>query len=486
MNCDRINACASNRESQFMQEKTDPIPAETKKAEKTVYICNLSEDVWPFIEAISDDHARALEIDENANLSDRDLFTNSEESDLVFISPKPINEAFVQYYKNLFGIRKLEMLSPRIHSGETCRDVYEDKELFEKLIEFANHVKKLTLLSYATSEQFLTLVKKLRDRGITVYTPESPEEEDAWTVNFFGSKSGIRQLAQQSVAEEPDFLMGDGLICVNIIDAAKIAAKKYIKEEGVVIKTNKGHSGAGVLILRPGELPDDYKECERAIYDILKKDAYWDKFPIVIESLINVNYAVGGGFPNVEFKISKSGRIDYLYYCGLRVSKNGVFQGVEMNEDVMNDRLMTRIIDMGFFIGEQYASNGYRGYYDVDLVAAKNGDLYVSESNTRRTGGSHVYKTALKLIGKEFLIESYVLSDNSWKFPKGVTPNFEELLEKLDPVLFDKKTKEGMVIASANLLKQGQLSYIIFGENKKRALEIETKAHRILNKAWTK
>ena len=468
------------KESKIMSKKDEPIPADKKKAEKTVYICNLSEDVWPFIQAISDDHERALEIDENANLADRDLFTTSEESDLVFISPKPIHEGFVKYYKNLFGIRKLELFTPRVHSGETCRDVYEDKELFEKLIDFANHVKKLTLISYSTSEQFLTLVNKLKKRGITVYTPEAPEEEDAWTVNFFGSKSGIRQLAQQSVAEEPDFIMSDGLICVNIIDAAKIAAKKYIKEGGVVIKTNKGHSGAGVLILRPGELSTEYKICEKEIYKILKKDAYWDKFPIVIESLVNVNFAVGGGFPNVEFKINKNGRIDYLYYCGLRVTKDGVFQGVEINEDVMNDRLMTRIIDMGFFIGEKYASNGYRGYYDVDLVAAKNGDLCVSESNTRRTGGSHVYKTALKLIGKDFLDDSYILSNNAWKLPKGITPTFEELMEKLSPVLFNKKTKEGVVIASANLLKQGQLAYIVFGRDEKHALEIEEKAQKIL------
>ena len=463
-----------------MLEKDDPIPAEKKKAEKTVYICNLSEDVWPFIEAISDDRKRAIEIEENANLADRDLFTTSEESDLVFISPKAIDENFVEYYKNLSGIRKLEILTPKHHSGETSRDVYEDKELFEKLINFANHAKKLTLISYATSDQFLTLVSKLRERGIAVYTPEAPEEEDAWTVNFYGSKSGIRQLAQQSVAEEPDFLMGDGLICVGIADAARIAAKKYIKEEGVVIKTNKGHSGAGVLILRVGELPVEYNACKKAIYEILKQDAYWDKFPIVIESLINVNYAVGGGFPNVEFKISKSGRIDYLYYCGLRVSKDGVFQGVEMNEDVMNDRLMTRIIDMGFFIGEKYAASGYRGYYDVDLAAAKNGNIYVSESNVRRTGGSHVYKTALKLIGKDFLNDSYVLSDNSWKLPKDVKPSFTELMNKLEPVLFNKKTKEGLVVASANLLKQSQLAYIIFGKNEKHALEIESKAQRIL------
>lgn len=463
-----------------MSEQDEPIPAVPKKAAKTVYICNLSEDVWPFIEAITDEEKKRLEIEENANLADRDLFTNSEESDLVFISPKPLQEDFIAYYKQLFGIRKLENLVPKHHTGEICRDICQDQELFAQLVEQANHVKKLTLLSYSTTPQFLTLVKKLRQQGITVYTPESPEEEDAWTVNFYGSKSGIRQLAQQSVAEEPDFLMSDGLICVTAVDAAKIAAKKYIKENGVVLKTNKGHSGAGVLIFRPGDLPTDYKACEQAILRILQQDAYWDKFPIVIEGLINVNTAVGGGFPNVEFKINKSGRIDFLYYCGLRVTKDGVFQGVEINEDVMNDRLTARIIDMGFFIGEQYAANGYRGYYDVDLVAAKNGKLYVSESNTRRTGGTHVYKTAYKLIGKDFLKDSYVLSDNTWQLPRGVRPSLAELLTHLQPVLFDKKSQEGMVVASANLLAQGQLAYIIFGHNEKHALEIEGQAHQLL------
>ena len=114
------------------------------------------------------------------------------------------------------------------------------------------------------------------------------------------------------------------------------------------------------------------------------------------------------------------------------------------------------------------------------MVAAKNGDLYVSESNTRRTGGSHVYKTALKLIGKDFLDYSYILSNNAWKLPKGITLTFEELIEKLGPVLFNKKTKEGVVIASANLLKQGQLAYIVFGRDEKHALAIEEKAQKIL------
>ena len=396
-----------------MSQNPPEEPLSNKKYERVVYVSNLSEDVWPFIQAITNNTERAHEIEENANLADRELFAVSDETDLIFITPKPFQPDFLEYYRELMGVRKLEVLSPRQHSGLTSEDVVQDTELFEKIVEFANGVKKLTLLSYSTSFQFLNLVAKLRDRGITVYTPETPEQEDAWTVNFYGSKSGIRQLGQKSVAEEPDFMMADGLVCAGIIDAARIAAKKYLKEDGVVIKTNKGHSGAGVLIFREGELPNEYHACEAAILEVLKKDEYWDRFPIVIEDLINVNLAVGGGFPNVEFKVRKSGEVEVLYFCGLRVDKNGVFHGVEMHEDVLSDRVEARVTDMGFFVGEQYARDGYRGYYDVDLVAAKNGDIYVSESNTRRTGGTHAYKTALKLIGRDFMSDSYTLSDNN-------------------------------------------------------------------------
>lgn len=459
------------------QASDDPL---SKKHEKVVYLFNLSEDVWPFIQAISDQAERTHEIEENANLADRELFSVSDETDVLFISPKKIEDAFLDYYKDLVGVKKIDFLVPAHHSGLLSEDVLADKVIFNRIIEAANSAKKLTLLSYSTSFQFLNLAKALRAKGVTVYTPEAPEEQDAWTVNFYGSKSGIRQLGQQSVADEPDFVMADGLICVNVIDAAKIAARKYLKEDGVVIKTNKGHAGAGVLIFRENELPQEYHACEAAILRVLQRDAYWDRFPIVIESLINVSTAVGGGFPNVEFKIRKSGEIEFLYFCGLRVTKEGVFQGVEMNDDVLNDRIEARVVDMGFYIGEQYASEGYRGYYDVDLVAAKNGEIYVSESNTRRTGGTHVYKTALKLIGKDFMTDSYVFSDNNYKLPGGIRPSFTQVLEVLKSVLYSKKTKEGVVVCSANLLNQGALAYIVFGKTEKRSLAIESKMLELL------
>ncbi len=429
---------------------------------------------------MSDPHERQFEIDWNANLAERDLLSIAEENDAIFISPRPIKDSFLTYYQQVFGQKHIQILVPKTHTGEICEDIINDNELIDELIKAANSVKKLTLISYSTSPQFLHLVSKLQKKDITVYTPESPEVPSAWTVNFYGSKSGIRQLAQKSGAIEPDFKIADGLICSSTYDAAMIAAHKYIKEDGVVIKTNKGHSGAGVLLLRPGDLPKEYEACEQAIHAMLKKDKYWEEFPIVIEDLLNVNPSIGGGFPNVEFKIQKSGKIELLYYCAMRVDKNGVYKGQEMHTSVIPERLAARIIDTGFFIGEQYAAAGYRGYFDVDFVAAKNGEIYVTESNARRTGGTHMYKTAVNLIGKEFMTDSYTLSNNDYSLSKGKKPSFESILRVLSPVLFDKKTKEGVVLASSNLLEQGKFAYIIFGKNEKRSLEIEAEMEHLL------
>lgn len=452
----------------------------SKSVTGTVYIFNMSEDVWPFISAMSDKKAQQNEIEENADLGDRDLFSFCGEENMLFIMPRPVDAEFFEYYETLFGKKNFRVLVPKEHSGVICEDIVNDTALFEEMVKAANGVKRLTIKSYTTSQSLLDLVRRLRERGLTVFTPDAPEEEDAWTVNFYGSKSGIRQLSQQSRATEPDLIMADGIVVSGILDASRIAANKYIREHGVVIKTNKGHSGAGVLLLREGELPTDYASCQKKILSLLKQDAYWKLFPIVIESFISVNAAVAGGSPSVEFQILKNGHVEFLYYGGMRVTRDGVFSGMEINNEVISDQAAARMIDTGFFIGEQYRANGYRGFFDVDFVAAKNGQLYVTESNVRRTGGTHVFATAEKLFGKDFMYLTFVLSNNSYELPKEKEYTFSSILKTLQPILFNKQTREGLVVISENLLSYKRLGYIIFGHTEKRALELEASMESLL------
>lgn len=451
-----------------------------KKKERVVRIFNLSEDVWPFIEAYGDKSLQAWEIKENANLSDKDLFSMSENSAFTFITAKPLDPLFVEYYKKLCNVKEVEVLVPKKHTGLLCQDILNDRTLMKRLLEIGITYKRLDITAYSTSSYLLDLVRELRNVGISVRTSEAPKRSNAWTVNFYGSKSGIRQLTQISGSLRADLKMPNGVVSSGVVDSARIAANKYVHEGGVVIKTNKGHSGAGVLIFRKGDLPKKFSDCEKKIVEILNKDFYWEKFPIVVESLVIPNTKIGGGFPNAEFFIRKDSEVEFLYACGMRVDKDGVFGGVEIGEDVLPKRVASRITDIGYLIGEQFSKDGYRGYFDVDFIAAKNGDVFVSESNVRVTGGTHVYETGKELVGKSFAKKRFVLSNNMYNLGQDKKLTFENLQKMMEPILFSKKTKQGLVICSSNLLADGYLSYIIFGKNKKKAVAIEEEMKNIL------
>lgn len=444
-----------------------------KKHTVIVYIFNMSEDVWPFISAMSNS-SRSNEIVENSYLGDLRLFQFAgEDTDVIYITSQGVSASFLSYFHSLFPKTRISVLTTSQHSGAICDDILHDPSIMSALIEAANSTKRLTVTSYSASQQFFSLVRALRDQGLTITTPEAPDEEDAWSVNFYGSKSGIRQLAQQSGHDEPDFQMADGVICFGTEDASKIAAIRYVKEGGVVIKTNKGHSGMGVELFRPGDLPNEFHACREKISSLLEKDIYWKQFPIIIEKLIPIATTIAGGNPNVEFKINRNGHIDFLYHCGVLVSKDGVFHGIEIGEDIMPERIAARIKDTGFYIAEKYASVGYRGYFDVDYVAGKNGEVYVAESNVRSTGGTFVYHTAKALFGDNFMYDTYLFSNNGYDLPHGKRLTFPDLVSKLSPVLYDPVKKEGIVLTSENLLRMQKVAFILFAQNKKRAYEIE-------------
>lgn len=451
-----------------------------KRRERVVRIFNLSEDVWPFIEAYGDKKLQKWEINENANLTDKDLFSMAEEFEFTFITPKPLDPFFVEYYQKLCQVRDLEILVPENHTGLLCRDTLNDKKVMRRLWKLGREYQRLNITAYSTTSYFLNLVEKLRSKGVVVRTSEAPGQASTWTVDFYGSKSGIRQLTQINGAIRADLKMPDGVVSSGVIDTAGIAANKYIKEGGVVIKTNKGHSGAGVLIFREGDLPKTFDECEKKIAQILRRNAYWERFPIVVESLVSPDSRIGGGFPNAEFFIRQDGEVEFLYFCGMRIDQNGVFGGVEIGEGVLPKRVASRVTDIGYLIGEQFSHDGYRGYYDVDFIAAKGGTVFVSESNVRVTGGTHVYEAGKELVGRGFTKKGFVLSNNMYPMPTKKVFSFAKLHKLMAPILFSRKSKEGLVICSSNLLADGYLSYIIFGKNKKRAEALETEMKKLL------
>lgn len=459
-------------------KNTDDKPG-GRKSELYVYVYNMTEDEWSFIEAVTMRPKQNHFIADCENAADAYYLSTATESDSVYISPKPISQEFQNYAKKLFHFKTLKVITPKNITHLVCDDLLRDSKAFGEFVSTCLEYEKVTVVSYATTPQFYSLLDALKREGVSYSAPETPEINASWTVNFFGSKSGIRQLAQRSLIAEPDFVMPNGLICVGRYDAARIAADKYIKEKGVVLKTNKGSGGNGVLIFRENDLPFDFEACEKKILSHMNSDRYWDFFPIIIESLISINNDQNLS-PNVEFKIHKNGRIEFLYICSCKVTSSGIFYGIDISDDIMPDRLSAQVIDMGYYIAEQYAAAGYRGHFDVDMMMAKNGEVFVCESNCRNTGGTDTYRIAKKLIGKDFMDDAYVLSRSRYELGNHVNWSLDLVLDKIDPIIYQSRKKEGVIINSENSLFDGSLIYTIIGKSKKSAYNLERRMKDLL------
>ena len=169
-----------------------------------------------------------------------------------------------------------------------------------------------------------------------------------------------------------------------------------------------------------------------------------------------------------------------LYYCVMMVTGEGKYYGLDINEDVINERTAARIIDTGYYIAEKYAEAGYRGHFDIDMIASNNKHLYVCESNTRNTGGTDIYKLVYDLYGEDFFSDVYVLNRNNYKFNNQESISLKKLIEIVQPILYDKKKKEGLILSSASPLEYNQMLYTILGKNKKRAYDIQEQLYQLL------
>jgi hypothetical protein len=164
----------------------------------------------------------------------------------------------------------------------------------------------------------------------------------------------------------------------------------------------------------------------------------------------------------------------------MRVSREGVFKGIEIHRNVLPENVRAQLLTYGETIGKTYAAAGYRGYFEVDCVYTKDKRLLITESNVRRTGGTHVYHTAKRLVGPDFMDQAYILSNNAYPLAAARELTFQDVYNKLQPILFSPETKDGLVIASINGLKYNTFAYIIIGHDKETAYKIEAEMERLL------
>lgn len=437
------------------------------------YIFNLSEDVWPFIAALPAS-AREAEIQENAWLSDREFIgLRAEQAGqaVQMLTPHQPPSEFSNFLDSLIpGIT--ESIVPEVHSGQISLDALNNETVLNKLAESA------TISAYCPSTAVYRLVSKLSDRGAAPVLADLPSPSSWEQVSAFSSKDGFRKLIES--LNLPNLTLSPGEVFDDFETAVEAAAGRPAGR-GVVLKTQKGHSGMGVAIFTPNKLNGDASARSQQIrQQLLKDNGFWAKFPIVVEDYIEPDTTVGGGVPNVEGYIDAQGKVKISYFCGMRVLPSGTFAGVEISTNIFSPELTNRLIQIGETVGQVYADHGYRGYFDVDMMAGKDGQLYLAESNIRRTGGTYAYHVARHFYGTDFAEHHYVLTNMMTLQPGDYT--WSSIMEQNQDLFFKPGGEIGLIPTTPSLLNQGQFGYMVLAENREQAYQIETAFQRNLAK----
>ncbi len=433
---------------------------------KSIFFGNLAEVALPLVARMKRSR-RQEEVVEDHGLCDRFLFSASDNR--LLVTPFPISKEFFADATKLLDFKNVVNVWPAKVGESLCRAVLQDKKLLELVVAVIRDNPGIAVHSYVGSVEFRDLLRYLRNLDLAFVAPEVPADDDIWTTAFFDSKAGFRQAVAQMDADFPEMPVGS--VCGRAEEVIHWAKYLFQKGAGCVLKTNHGLAGAGLVILRRDEI--DIEKLPEVIADILRGESYWRKDPIVVEEYIPPDKTVCGGAPNIELRTS-DGKVEPLYLCGMRVTDAGSFRGVEIGKGAVPQEV-ARVITAG---GEQFGKfllvAGYRGFFEIDWVAGQDKKLYPIEANLRRTGGTHVFETAKRLLGADFLLHYYIVANNLAPAPRFKNQNYARVKKQLAPWLYPiAGKKEGVILTVINLLPTGRLGYLVIGPDRSRVVEIE-------------
>lgn len=440
----------------------------------SIFIANLAEIAKPLTDLMHKKRGDD-EIFEDHAICDRFIFANQDNR--VLITPFPIENSFFDYAKKLLRFKNVVNLYPKKLSYSLSKSILSDKNLLNKLIAIIGINPGIEIVSYAATPEFIELVNYLRNKALKFDTPEIPQENESWTSYFFDSKAGFRQINPQLGQDFPS--MPEGVICSSQ-NEIKGWAQYFIKKSGgCVLKTNRGLAGAGLQIIKESDLK---KSNLIAFIDkLLASEPYWTKEITIVEEFIEPDMNICGGAPNIELTI-KNGKLKPLYVCGMRMTKEGVFKGVEIGKGAVPAKLTKDLIKHGVKFGKYLKKFAYQGYFEIDWVIAKKNKIYPIEANLRRTGGTHVFELAQQLLENDFLHKYYIVANNIVDAPNFSNNNFLEVQKKTSDFLYPMNNKkEGIIITVMNYLKKGKFGYVAIGKNSARVHDIENKFLELIN-----
>lgn len=432
---------------------------------KTIFLANTAEAFMTLLEKGARSKQGLHRIRHELTLSQRAFFWGGDGK--CVITPYPIPQALFRHNAEVCGYRNVENVSPRKPSVALSKSLRRDSSLWRRVFMRTEANTPTVLSPYAFTNNFMSLARMLQRRNSQIEVEGMPVKHSFWTVNYLDSKIGFRMEMQQMTAECEFLRVPEGFVAGSIREATDIVAWQWSNGRSSVVKVNLGESGWGLWFCHADKYRSE--ELVRAAFrEVLDSDSVWESLPFIIEELIEAGPA---GSPSVEFFVGEDGPA-VTYHCNQVVDAAGAFSGVQIGKDAVAPGLKSAMERVAMAVGTRYHSLGYRGFCDIDFVVGKDHNLYVVETNPRRTGGTHVYDLAKHLFGETWEEEVYLLSsDEFWYGDRHLSAQglLERIRELLYPIMHERR---GIIVTSLNPWEP-VMGYVAIGRDLKEGRELQ-------------
>ncbi len=430
----------------------------------TILIANTAEAFKKILFETSGTDNGKRRIRHELALSQRAFFWQGDNK--VVITPYLIPKELIEHNTKILGFKNVTNFAPKEDRIDLCEAIVNDSVLWGILAQIIKSNPGIIISPYAVTANFVELINKLRKVNLDFHAPELPDSESLWTIEYLDSKSGFRK----HVSALSNMHIPEGCVCEDF-EQAIYAGRRFMEQRrSCVIKSNMGESGWGTLILKK-ERFKNLLDFENYVRTAFVRDSIWNQLPLVVEEFIDPLFSIAGGMPSAEAYIDSSG-IKVTYTCGQDINDQGEFLGVVIGNEILPAGLDKKIRSATKEIGQSFFKLGYRGFFDVDFVLSKNGIPYAIESNTRRTGGTHVYDFKQWLAKSMDVDGLHILSHDSFVYGTNVLSP-AEILKQSRGVLYPVNGKSKGIMISFISIKDPVIGYMVIGQNKQQTEEIK-------------
>lgn len=429
-------------------------------------IANTAEAFLDLIHRYDDSKRDQLVYDEHV-LGDRAILWGAGDKKIVLTSyPIP----HLEYAVKSLGYIELRNFSPQFPTESLCTDILLDKQLFNTIVSHLSKYAEIRLMSYVASTQLAILIDALSSAGLNLVLGETPVSADGLEISRrFSTKAGFRSMFEQWDSSKHGLAMPTGIICHTADEAVQETIRRLGEGRSCLCKADKGESGIGLLW---------FKSSENLTADLVKEriigEAAFGDDPIIVEDLIYPpeDLSSTAHSPSIEAYISQAGDVDITYSCGQLFEASGHFTGVYIGSDLLSEDISRQMKVAIEYLGQKLATQGYRGYFDLDFVIDNKYQVFVVEGNPRRTGGTHLHDLATFLFGTRYF-DRFVLLTRSSKISSTLT-KWEEVVAVTGDLLFCCGQREsGIIPIVTSTISSGIIGYAVVAKTAAAALELE-------------